>query len=99
MASTEVNHLEAIGFLRVRDHHKPIATPSSASRRILLEHLGNSRDVIVGILSRPQASLTDFYRGLGHLFSVPLAPHNRKYSINGMNTFRMADSPYCPLAA
>src|SRR5271165_4935664 len=39
--------------------------------------LGNLRDVVVGVLSRPQASLADFYRELGHLFSVPLAPHNR----------------------
>jgi type II secretory pathway predicted ATPase ExeA len=35
------------------------------------------RDVVVGVLSRPQASLADFYRELGHLFGVPLAPHNR----------------------
>ena len=49
----------------------------SAALRILAEHLGNLRDVVVGILSRPQASLADFYRELGHLFSVPLAPHNR----------------------
>ena len=33
--------------------------------------------MVVGVLSRPQASLADFYRELGHLFSVPLAPHNR----------------------
>jgi type II secretory pathway predicted ATPase ExeA len=31
----------------------------------------------VGVLSRPQASLADFYRELGHLFSVPLSPNNR----------------------
>ena len=52
-------------------------TGKSAALRILLERLSNSRDVIVGVLSRPQASLADFYRELGHLFSVPLAPHNR----------------------
>ena len=28
-------------------------------------------------MSRPQASLADFYRELGHLFGVALAPHNR----------------------
>jgi general secretion pathway protein A len=33
--------------------------------------------VVVGVLSRPQASLADFYRELGYLFSVPLSPHNR----------------------
>jgi general secretion pathway protein A len=52
-------------------------TGKSAALRILVERLGNLRDVVVGILSRPQASLADFYRELGHLFSVPLAPHNR----------------------
>ena len=31
----------------------------------------------MGVLTRPQASLADFYRELGHLFSVPLSPHNR----------------------
>lgn len=49
----------------------------SAALRILAERLGNLRDLAVGILSRPQASLPDFYRELGHLFGVPLSPHNR----------------------
>ena len=31
----------------------------------------------MGVLSRPQASLADFYRELGDLFGVPLRPHNR----------------------
>jgi general secretion pathway protein A len=52
-------------------------TGKSAALRILAERLGNLRDVVVGILSRPQASLADFYRELGHLFGVPLSPHNR----------------------
>ena len=52
-------------------------TGKSVALRILAERLGNLRDVVVGVLSRPQASLADFYRELGHLFSVPLAPHNR----------------------
>ena len=52
-------------------------TGKSAALRILAERLGNLRDVVVGILSRPQASLADFYRELGYLFSVPLSPHNR----------------------
>ena len=47
-------------------------TGKSAALRILAERLGNLRDVVVGVLSRPQASLADFYRELGHLFSVPL---------------------------
>jgi len=49
----------------------------SAALRILAERLGNVRDLALGILSRPQAQVADFYRELGHLFSVPLSPHNR----------------------
>jgi type II secretory pathway predicted ATPase ExeA len=49
----------------------------SATLRILAARLGNLRDVTLGALSRSQASVSDFYRELGHLFSVPLAPHNR----------------------
>jgi len=52
-------------------------TGKSAALRILAERLGNLRDVVVGVLTRPQASLADFYRELGYLFSVPLSPHNR----------------------
>jgi general secretion pathway protein A len=52
-------------------------TGKSAALRILMEHLGNLADVMVGVLTRPQAAIADLYRELGHLFSVPLAPHNR----------------------
>ena len=52
-------------------------TGKSAALRLLADRLGNLRDVTVGILTRPQASLSDFYRELGHLFGVPLAPSNR----------------------
>ena len=49
----------------------------SAALRILSERLSPLRDLAVGRLTRPQANLADFYRELGHLFGVPLAPHNR----------------------
>ncbi len=49
----------------------------SAALRILSERLSNVRDLTVGLLTRPQANLADFYRELGHLFAVPLSPHNR----------------------
>jgi len=52
-------------------------TGKSAALRLLVERLGNLGDVMVGVLTRPQAAIADFYRELGHLFSVPLAPHNR----------------------
>lgn len=52
-------------------------TGKSAALRLLAGRLTRVRDLAVGILSRPQASLADFYRELGHLFNVPLSPHNR----------------------
>ncbi len=52
-------------------------TGKSVALRILAERLGNQRDVRVGVLSRPQAGLADFYRELGDLFGVELHPHNR----------------------
>ena len=49
----------------------------SAALRILCERLSSMRDLSVGLLTRPQAYLADFYRELGDLFAVPLSPHNR----------------------
>jgi type II secretory pathway predicted ATPase ExeA len=49
----------------------------SASVRLLRERLGAVREVTVGVLTRPQAGLADFYRELGALFGVALSPHNR----------------------
>ena len=52
-------------------------TGKSVTLRIFAERLGGQRDVKIGILSRPQAGLADFYREMGDLFGVELAPHNR----------------------
>ncbi len=52
-------------------------TGKSAALRLLIERLSRLRELSVGVLTRPQASLADFYRELGDLFGVPLAPHNR----------------------
>ena len=52
-------------------------TGKSVVLRLLVERLARLRDVTVGLLVRPQAGLADFYRELGDLFGVPLAPHNR----------------------
>ena len=52
-------------------------TGKSVALRILCERLSVLRDVQVGLLSRPQARLADFYREMGDLFGVPLVPHNR----------------------
>src|SRR5512136_269869 len=52
-------------------------TGKNAALRLLAERLSQRRDLTVGVLTRPQASLADFYRELGDLFQVPLSPHNR----------------------
>jgi hypothetical protein len=49
----------------------------SVTLRILAERLAGLRDVQVGVLSRPQAGMADFYREMGELFGVELHPHNR----------------------
>jgi type II secretory pathway predicted ATPase ExeA len=49
----------------------------SVALRILLERLGALRDVKVGLLSRPQTGMPDFYREMGDLFGVQLRPNNR----------------------
>lgn len=49
----------------------------SVTLRILVERLNALREVRVGVLSRPQAGLADFYREMGDLFGVELQPHNR----------------------
>jgi type II secretory pathway predicted ATPase ExeA len=49
----------------------------SVTLRVLAERLAGLRDVRVGILSRPQAGMADFYREMGELFGVELHPHNR----------------------
>jgi general secretion pathway protein A len=49
----------------------------SVAMRIVVARLASQRDTVVGILTRPQSSLNDFYRELGDLFGVQLSPHNR----------------------
>jgi type II secretory pathway predicted ATPase ExeA len=49
----------------------------SATLRILAASLATQRDVSVGVISRPQANIADFYREMGELFGVELRPHNR----------------------
>lgn len=49
----------------------------SATLRILAERLSAQRDVKLGVLSRPQAGLVDFYREMADLFGVEIRPNNR----------------------
>ena len=52
-------------------------TGKSAALRLLAHHLAALPDVQVGVVVRPQSGLGDFYREIGALFGVVLAPHNR----------------------
>ena len=52
-------------------------TGKSAVLRILYEKLKHIRDVKVGIFTRPQSSIADFYRELGSIFEVEFRSSNR----------------------
>jgi len=52
-------------------------TGKSVALRIVAERLSTLRDVVVGVLERPQSRNADFYRELGDIFSVKLSPSNR----------------------
>ena len=52
-------------------------TGKSVALRIVAGRLSALRDVTVGVIERPQSKSPDFYRELGDIFAVKLAPHNR----------------------
>jgi hypothetical protein len=52
-------------------------TGKSVALRIVAGRLSALRDVMVGVIERPQSKSADFYRELGDIFAVKLAPHNR----------------------
>jgi type II secretory pathway predicted ATPase ExeA len=52
-------------------------TGKSVALRIVAGRLQALRDVTVGVIERPQSKGPDFYRELGDIFAVKLAPHNR----------------------
>jgi general secretion pathway protein A len=52
-------------------------TGKSVALRILAQRLSKLRDVMVGVLERPQSRIPDFYRELGDIFSVKLTASNR----------------------
>ena len=49
----------------------------SKNLQLMAHRLGQLDEVVVGIMERPQSSLSDFYREMGELFSVNLSPANR----------------------
>lgn len=68
------NQLREGGFAQILGEP---GSGKSVALRILCERLSKVPDIAVAMLSRPHASLSDFYRELGDVFSVELAPHNR----------------------
>jgi len=52
-------------------------TGKSVALRIVFQRLSAVRDVVVGVLERPQSKSADFYREMGDIFSVKLRPSNR----------------------
>lgn len=52
-------------------------TGKSVALRIVAGRLSALRDVVVGVIERPQSKNSDFYRELGDLFAVKLTPSNR----------------------
>jgi general secretion pathway protein A len=52
-------------------------TGKSVALRIVAGRLSTLRDVIVGVIERPQSKSSDFYRELGDIFAVKLTPSNR----------------------
>jgi type II secretory pathway predicted ATPase ExeA len=49
----------------------------SKALQLLAGRLEQIGDVVVGVMERPQSTLTDFYRELGELFGVNLSPANK----------------------
>lgn len=45
--------------------------------QLFANRLSPLNDVVVGVMERPQSSLSDFYREMGSLFGVNLSPANR----------------------
>jgi type II secretory pathway predicted ATPase ExeA len=58
-------------------------------KSVLLRHLAGRLerlpDLVVGTINHPQSNLSDFYREMGDVFGVPLAPSNRW---NGFKSLR-----------
>jgi type II secretory pathway predicted ATPase ExeA len=52
-------------------------TGKSVALRIVAQRLSALRDILVGVVERPQSKSADFYRELGDIFSVQLRPSNR----------------------
>lgn len=49
----------------------------SKSLQLITHRLQRLDNVVVGVMERPQSSLSDFYREMGDIFGVNLSPANR----------------------
>jgi len=61
-------------------------TGKSVALRLLAERLRTLRDVVVGTVDHPQSRISDFYRELGDIFSVPFPTHNRWAGFKALRT-------------
>lgn len=52
--------------------------------QLISHRLSPLQDVCVGVMERPQSSLTDFYREMSAIFGVNLAPNNRYGGFNAL---------------
>jgi len=59
-------------------------TGKSVALRLLAHRLAQIPEQSVGVLTRPQSRMADFYRELGALFGLNLAPHNRWGGFKGL---------------
>ncbi len=57
--------------------HGDPGTGKSVALRLLADRLSRLPDLTVGVINHPQSNLSDFYRELADIFTVPLRPSNR----------------------
>jgi type II secretory pathway predicted ATPase ExeA len=70
----EQGHVREGGFALITGDP---GTGKSVAMRILASRLERLGEVKVGAIEHPQSRVADFYREMGDLFDVHLAPHNR----------------------
>jgi len=61
-------------------------TGKSITLRLMARHLQEMPEAVVGVLTRPQSGLADFYREMGEIFGVTLKVHYRWSSFKELRT-------------
>ena len=77
ISSALASSLRVTDLLKLRAFFPLRPTGKSVALRIVARRLSAFRDVLVGVVERPQSKTADFYRELGDIFSVQLRPSNR----------------------